>query len=1353
MPVSLHSVLVPLFQGEHSDRDVRDPSAFSPKVRNLLPGPSGLDLRTPPGLVRLTPEGVGSLGQNPTSATWGRCALHLARPGKVLGGDLLGVVTQEEAHFYSVLFRRLAIRGSSKGVAASASAIRTGAKTYEEGMWADGGLTPNGFVIEATEIDEANPTTNYYDADATEYTLRFDEEVQTTATEGRRLLLRLGAMFGEEGTDPVDPAEHLLHPDIRINSAALRVALKSAIDISPTLDLPLVTPTIQGGLVAEWGDGQVIAGDALEAISAGDATSGKVGYTFVSLTHEWLPQTGSSPLVMPVGNYYAAGSVYTETSETEFTHSLPIPPGAYAAQKWVLVYRTEAGDWVMAYEEDIDLTAAVKARVICRARAASAVYGDGIRSGFSAITMYPFSENVIPTAVTTDRLYWNGSTLVFAGESVVDDNLVVAIATLTKTALGVSSIASLETYPYVDTGDYVPVATVDSVRLRVRRLDASYASDYLVKDEATWNVRKTGSDWTSPGGDYVGGTARDAILTSGMQSGDEVVFDVTADVEDYLDNAASGQQLQWLVNLMRVTDGAYWGEVELDPDSWTLLLEYEYDFTEGASPETPAEAGIQATIPWDIHHGPLSLPWLAQGAGLTVFGHAGARPRAFWNDSTFPAGIEAISDAPSLELGTGSALAAGTYGYRVTRYDVTLARNGASVHETEIVLSTADTVKVLSASFVESTTERYTHYRIWRRSVDVGGVSSAESYLVHEVTKSTAEGEDYYFEDDVENPEETVLTRALFAFPAVAGAIYHRDRFWAWGQRSWKLPGTLVEVADGSTVVGPGTSGAVFGEWMAQRTMLLEDSAGTWHRHLIETVFDDEGTMKLSLAEAFEDSEEPTSAHWELEGRENVLFVGEQALGLAEMFRMDGMTELEIDKDDGDVIVAAAPIGSRLLVYKRNAIYVVQGGDWSDAAGEADIFNDLDFFVLQRGVGLVGLYSLCEDAEGNHWFFDGTELRATNGEVVQDRSRGRLSEWLRDEVDVSRLEEVSLAYDPTGNQVWMVGFRAGGSKSPTLAVVYDIATDSICPMEDLYASCASRETGELLIGTVGGFWAQLRRDLGTQQVAVGAGTVTEGSATALLDGGAAWADDALSDAGLEVRVTRGDDYQVAAITGNADQTLEVSSWPDWTPARGDRYLLTPPGWRGALDGVASYAGDWLSLWDPDVTLHSLGDGLFGVPTVVVSASGEIGAAITQATGPHAWMVYNSGATGKIAFTPAAADSFVLGGWAWRWRYALTPSHGGEMVQIHSIVLDLEVDGVDGSGSHVIARIYSSETVRGAPTLVSTTIVDDAAGSSLLQDRHITLPRRWGRVVHLELAGVSGDQLVKVRQVEIRYAER
>ena len=114
------------------------------------------------------------------------------------------------------------------------------------------------------------------------------------------------------------------------------------------------------------------------------------------------------------------------------------------------------------------------------------------------------------------------------------------------------------------------------------------------------------------------------------------------------------------------------------------------------------------------------------------------------------------------------------------------------------------------------------------------------------------------------------------------------------------------------------------------------------------------------------------------------------------------------------------------------------------------------------------------------------------------------------------------------------------------------------------------------------------------------------------------------------------------------------------------------------------------------------------------------------------------------------DYFVVGGWAFKMRDVYTPQEG-DRIAVESLNLDISVEGND-TGLVLALRILSSGTNRDEPARVFSRMLSDGASDRFLEQGRIKLPRYWGRVVGLEIEGVSRDQRVRVRGFDVGLVE-
>jgi len=584
------------------------------------------------------------------------------------------------------------------------------------------------------------------------------------------------------------------------------------------------------------------------------------------------------------------------------------------------------------------------------------------------------------------------------------------------------------------------------------------------KTEATWNVRRTGVGWTGGQGPNESGASRAIGLArpgsgaSGIvpSRGVGLAVDVTGLVRDYIENAGDDDPLS-LRAVFGFRDGGDSGTVLATRMHtcwlWLTDLQLDIQYTAVYGSVAPGydaseEEGLLSAVPWQLEHGPLGLPYIARGAGLAVWGHAGARPQVYWRGAVFPAGLRAPERAPTLTpVAGGGNMAAGSYDYTITRYDSTLGRVGESLLYASVTVAEGGSVEVDAESFVASEVERYDSYHVWRRSE-----SEANFYLVGTLAAAVAEADG--FEDTAATPELTALVRGRYAMPAFREVVWHRGRFWGLGLEDWQVAGTTLAVTAGSVQVTASGAAPRLGQWMARRTLLLKDpESGVWSKHLVLSLdVSGEDVIRLRLAAAWAGA--TGDAQWRLEGDAHTVFVGERRISSVELFRLDGTTQISVAPGDGQELVSARTLGDRLMVYKTNGIYVVMGGGWADSLDETPPINDLDYYQYQAGVGLVGPYALALDEVGRHWFWAGDDLYLNDGVAVQNMTQGRLKRLLR-EVDEERMQECGVVYDTSRGLVWVIGWYERTAALPSLGAVYDTRTGAVTALRGLPASCGA----------------------------------------------------------------------------------------------------------------------------------------------------------------------------------------------------------------------------------------------------------------------------------------------------------
>lgn len=1281
------------FRGQNAEADSRDLAGESVRVRNLIPGPGGGDLQTPPGVVRLGRGSMAGEDQNAGSGTWGRCSLHVKRSALFPEVDLLGVGTQSGASLYERLMRRLMPWRSALKIASPGSEeagytelTLAGSKVYRDGGWGDT------LAVEVATMDEAAPTV----VDATEAGAGLDETPETDRDGEWRGLVRVGAFVGADGSE-ADPTVATLGPAATVTSAKLRgTVVVDPFDL--TREWPLLVLSERTGLELGWPDSTVVSEGATAQILEGWRASSYDAAKPAGTAYKTPVKAGNFDITLtfPAGWYHtSAGDVLLAAEYVRSWTAPAFDSGEPEGQFTYYYYLSGSTLTEISSTALAALSAGAQAAVrrACVARAVATLTKFLTSYGWwwnpypwpwtPYLQPYPFTEN---PAVPKDEVFWDGATLRFKSGASPDDDLdpdtvVATLQIVDQAATNVEMWPNVENQP----GDVLPNESVGTMQVECRKL-VSTANDWNTA-EVCWDERETGVAWSEggAGGDEVVATASDTVtLPAGVGStlaGAEVEFDVTADVQDYLTNGSIGEVLQWRLAAIRPTNGAALGRLRLTG----LELEVAYTWVDtiepvdpgaGVGAETRLGEGYQAGVPWAEQHGPAGMPWIASGSGIVLWGHSGARPQCIDGTTVRPAGLKAIPVALTLAEGTGTTLAAGTWAYRVTRYDSARERDGDSVTETQIVLATAKSV-ILSDGFVADTGETYDGYRVWRGDVTNG----SPFYLVATISAATAEAGGYTYEDTLVLPQVTTLQTARYSIPAYANCVYHKGRFVGLGLEPWKVPGSTVLVAHGSDVVEVGAGGVVFESWLDQRSIQIERSDGFWMTYLIAYTYVEGGVRKIRLGAAYDDASTAGETHWQVTGEEMRLFWGPRAWGDAEAVLLNGMTWIDVAQGRGQRLMSAAPLGDRLFVYLDGSVWVVTGGDWQDTEGDELPLNDLNSYVFNSEVGLAGRLALTLDARGFHWFFDGANIRVNDGTDLNDTTKGRLGELLR-RCDASKLGEAALVYKPDTNQVWLVGLYEDGASVPSLGAIYDIASDSVSILDAFTASAGAviaAGRAWTALGLEEGRIGLLEDRLGLIGDAVGAGIVSAGTATGLRDEAARWETGELEDARLSVAVVDGETWQDTAVSGSGGNDLAVLSWPGWTPEAGNEYFL-----------------------------HG------GGPVVIGAGPADVGR-----------------------------------GWGWTWRHEVTPEQGSR-VAVDWLRLDLTVEGRVSDRASVGVKIYSSGGQRQEPTLKWTGVVVVAGGADLgrLEHDKIWLPTYWGRVVWVELYGTGLDQRVRLRGVEM-----
>jgi endonuclease/exonuclease/phosphatase family metal-dependent hydrolase len=137
-----------------------------------------------------------------------------------------------------------------------------------------------------------------------------------------------------------------------------------------------------------------------------------------------------------------------------------------------------------------------------------------------------------------------------------------------------------------------------------RTIGAYQTSSSWTEDQVTWNHRRTGDAWQTPGGDY-GSKLDDAVVSN--VAGTKVTFDVTALVKAAVagDLGASRYTRVALVDLDESTSDSY--RVYAAPNDSTTsarpVLKVVYGGTTTTPPTTSSTSTTLRVLHWNTHHG------------------------------------------------------------------------------------------------------------------------------------------------------------------------------------------------------------------------------------------------------------------------------------------------------------------------------------------------------------------------------------------------------------------------------------------------------------------------------------------------------------------------------------------------------------------------------------------------------------------------------------------------------------------------------------------------------------------------------------------------------------------------------
>ena len=175
---------------------------------------------------------------------------------------------------------------------------------------------------------------------------------------------------------------------------------------------------------------------------------------------------------------------------------------------------------------------------------------------------------------------------------------------------------------------------------------------------------------------------------------------------------------------------------------------------------------------------------------------------------------------------------------------------------------------------------------------------------------------------------------------------------------------------------------------------------------------------------------------------------------------------IDFETSDGDQITGILPLRSRLVVYKRNSISLV------NSLSDPDLVVDLDF---KKGVGCVSGYTLAHSriftngiqrevhifmGEDGFYAFDGSEVY---------RLSDKIKNYIKN-LNVSRFTDaVGVYYKPLDQ--YYCFFSASGSSINNAGVIYDSRKGGFWPLANVNANAAaivensSTDLDEIYIGT------------------------------------------------------------------------------------------------------------------------------------------------------------------------------------------------------------------------------------------------------------------------------------------------
>jgi len=185
------------------------------------------------------------------------------------------------------------------------------------------------------------------------------------------------------------------------------------------------------------------------------------------------------------------------------------------------------------------------------------------------------------------------------------------------------------------------------------------------------------------------------------------------------------------------------------------------------------------------------------------------------------------------------------------------------------------------------------------------------------------------------------------------------------------------------------------------------------------------------------------------------------------------------------------PLRGSLLIYKRSSTYAV------DFIGGNDIFA---FRTLFTSSGALTRHSAC-DVNGQHFVVADGDILLTDGTNRKSVGQSRMRDFLFGQIDQNNYENLFCIYHRARNEVWTC-FPESGSTYCTLALVYDVATDSFGVRDLDDVTCAAigivnDTAGDDSWAGADYFWADATQFWGTSNFSFAAESLVTGFGTTM----------------------------------------------------------------------------------------------------------------------------------------------------------------------------------------------------------------------------------------------------------------